>query len=54
MLPWLFYDFDKAEHFAGAVLFLAVLGRQVKGVLCSEKLYDSEIVSSHRFPKESD
>lgn len=42
MLPWLFYNFDKAEHFAGAVLFLAVLGRQVKGVLCGEKLHDLE------------
>lgn len=42
MQPWLFYDFDKAEHFAGAVLFLAVPGRQVKGVLCGEKLHDLE------------
>lgn len=37
-----FHDFDKAEHFVGAILLLVVLGRQIKRVLCSEKLYDLE------------
>lgn len=37
-----FHDFDKAEHFVGAVLLLTVLGRQIERVLCGEKLHDLE------------
>ena len=37
-----FHDFDKAEHFVGAVLLLVVLGRQIERVLCGEKLHNLE------------
>lgn len=37
-----FHDFDKAEHFVGAVLLLVALGRQIKRMLCGKKLHDLE------------